>query len=133
MILNGQGQLVYYKSMADELAAFDFDKQPNGLLSYYSQKDSTWYLMDSHYNVVDSYTAGDGYVADLHDFLLLPNGDALLMAYDKETVDMSKYVSGGQKNASVTGLVIQEMDPSKNVIFEWRSWDHFAFTDSNRA
>jgi hypothetical protein len=30
----------------------------------------------------------------------------------------------------VTGLVIQELDPSKNVIFEWRSWDHFLFFDS---
>jgi hypothetical protein len=54
----------------------------------------------------------------------------LLMANDLETVDMSKVVPGGKSDASVTGLVIQEMDPSKNVIFEWRSWDHVKFTDS---
>ncbi len=30
----------------------------------------------------------------------------------------------------MTGLIIQELDPSKNVIFEWRSWDHFKVTDT---
>jgi hypothetical protein len=133
LILNGQGQLVYYQSVADDLAALDFKQQPNGLLSYYDQKDSTFYLMNSHYQVVDSYRAGNGYVADLHDFQILPNGNALLMAYDAETVDMSKIVAGGKKDATVIGLVIQELDPSKNVIFEWRSWDHFSLFDSTSS
>ncbi len=130
LILNNQGQIVYYQSVADDLSAFDFKVQPNGLLTYFSQKDSTYYVMDSHYQVVDTYKAGNGYTADLHDLQLLPNGDALLMAYDAETVDMSKVVNGGKKDATVTGLIIQELDPSKNVIFQWRSWDHFPFTDS---
>ena len=130
LILNGQGQLVYYQSAADALDAWDFKEQPNGLLSYYDQKDSTFYLMNSHYQVVDTYQAGDSYFADLHDFQLLPDGNALLMAYDAETVDMSQVVMGGKTDATVTGLVVQELDPSKNVIFEWRSWDHFPFTDS---
>ena len=131
LILNELGQLVYYQSVADALDAWDFKVQPNGMLSYYDQKNATYYLMDSHYQVVNSYQAGDGYTADLHDFQLLPNGNALLMAYDAETVDMSKIVAGGKTNAKVTGLIIQELDPSKNVIFEWRSWDHFSFLDSN--
>ena len=130
LILNEQGQLVYYQSVADALDAWDFKVQPNGLLSYYDQKNATFYLMNSHYRMVDSYQAGDGYYADLHDFQLLPNGNALLMAYDAETVDMSQVVQGGKKDATVTGLVVQELDPSKNVIFEWRSWDHFSFFDS---
>ena len=96
--------------------------------------------MNSHYEVVDSYQAGDGYVADEHDFQILPNGNVLLMAYDAETVDMtklvldtldmSKVVPDLKVNATVTGLVIQELDPSRNVIFEWRSWDHFSYLDS---
>ena len=130
LILNDQGQLVYYQSVADELAAFDFKEQPNGLLSYYAQKDATFYLLNSRYQVVDHYQAGNGYTADLHDFQILPNGNALLMIYDAETVNMSQIVAGGKKDAAVTGLVIQELDPSKNVIFEWRSWDHFSFLDS---
>jgi hypothetical protein len=130
LILNGQGQIVYYRSVADDLAAFDFKKQPNGLLSYWDQASSTFHLLDNHYQLVDTYQAGNGYVADLHDLQLLPNGNALLLAYDTETVDMSTIVPGGKEDAAVTGLVIQELDPSKNVIWEWRSWDHIAFTDS---
>jgi hypothetical protein len=130
LIFDQQGQLIYYKSVASGLEGFDFKRQPNGLLSYFDLKNSTYYLMDSHYQVVDSYQAGNGYTTDLHDLQILPNGNALLMAYDAETVDMSKVVPGGKNNATVTGLVIQELDPSKNVIFEWRSWDHFSFLDS---
>jgi hypothetical protein len=133
LILNSQGQIVYYQSVADALSAFDFKVQPNGSLSYFDEKNSTFYVMDSHYKVVNTYQAGNGYVADLHDLQILPNGDALLMAYDAETVDMSKVVKGGKKDATVTGLIIQELDPSKNVIFEWRSWDHFSFSDSTSS
>lgn len=130
LILDGQGKLVYYKSMADELGAFDFKLQPNGMLSYYDQLTSRYVLMNSKYQVADTYQAGNGYVADLHDFLLLPNGNALLMAYDAQSIDMSQFVQGGNPDALVTGLIIQELDPSKNVIFEWRSWDHFSIFDS---
>jgi outer membrane protein assembly factor BamB len=130
LILDKQGKLIYYRSVADALDAFDFKVQPGGLLSYYDQKNSTIYLMNSHYEIVDTYQAGNGYSADLHEFQLLPNGNALLMIYDAETINMGRYVLGGKWNAQVTGLVIQELDPSKNVIFEWRSWDHFSLRDS---
>jgi hypothetical protein len=130
LILDSTGEIVYYQSVADDLNAFDFLKQPNGLLSYFDQKNGVYYLMDSQYKIVDSYQAANGYRADLHEFLLLPNGYAFIMANDVETVDLSNVVPGGKTDASVTGLVIQEMDPSKNVIFEWRSWDHIKFTDS---
>jgi hypothetical protein len=130
LILNGQGQLVYYQSAAQNLAAFDFKKQPNGLLSFWAQEDTTIHLIDDHYRPAGTYQAGNGYLSDLHDFHILPNGNALLLAYDQEVVDMSKIVPDGKKNAHVIGLVIQELDPSKNVIFQWRSWDHIPFADS---
>jgi hypothetical protein len=43
---------------------------------------------------------------------------------------MSAIVPGGHPNATVIGLVIQELDESKNVVFQWRSWDHFQITDA---
>ena len=107
LILDGQGQLIYYQSMAAALNAYDFKVQPNGLLSYYSQKDAAYYVFDSHYQVVDKIQMGNGYTADLHDLQLLPNGNALLMGYDAETVDMSKIVPGGKEAATVTGLIIR--------------------------
>ena len=130
LILDNNGNLVYYQSAAKDKVAFDFKKLSTGQLSYFSQQDAAFYLLDSHYQVVNSYTAGNGYIADLHDLQMMQNGNALLMAYDSEKVDMSKFVAGGKKDATVTGLIIQEIDPSKNVVWEWRSWDHIAFTDS---
>jgi hypothetical protein len=52
------------------------------------------------------------------------------MAYDPQQVDMSQIVPGGHPQASVIGLIIQEIDVNSNVVFQWRSWDHFAITDA---
>jgi hypothetical protein len=130
LILDNNGQIVYYQSIANQLAGFDFKVLLGGYLTYYDQKDSLHVVLDSNYQVVGTYVAENGYSADLHDFLMTPDGYAFLMAYDTETIDMSKIVPGGNPEAAVTGLIIRELDPHHNVVFEWRSWDHFAFTDS---
>jgi hypothetical protein len=52
------------------------------------------------------------------------------MSYDPQIVNMSLIVPGGKPNATVTGLVIQEVDKDENVFFQWRSWDHFEITDA---
>lgn len=130
LILDNNGQIIYYQSMADQLAAFDFKVLPSGYITYYAQKDAVHVVMDAHYQVVGTYAAQNGYHADLHDFLMTSDGYTFLMIADEETVDMSTVVNGGHPSAAVTGLVIQELDPDQNVIFEWRSWDHFAFSDT---
>jgi len=125
-IYDNSGNVVKYKKLPDR--AFDFKVEPNGNLTYYT--DSTWFEMDTSFTVIDSFKCGNGYTADPHDFELLPNGHALLIATDTEPVDMSKIVDGGDPNALVIGSIIQELDNSKNVIFQWRSWDHIPITDS---
>ncbi len=130
LILDNQGEVVYYQPMAADLEAFDFKVLSNGLLSYYNQKNSTIYWLDAHYKVVNQFQAGNGYTADLHDSLLLPNGNLIVMIDDNETIDMSKVVPGGKTDAIVSGLVLQQLDRSKNIIWQWRSWDHFSFLDS---
>jgi hypothetical protein len=107
----------------------DFKKQPNGDLTYFDSDLNKHFEMDENYNVVNTYYCGNGYTTDIHELRVLNNGHALVMAYDPEIVDMSHIVSGGDTNATVIGLIIQEIDENKNVIFQWRSWDHFAITD----
>jgi hypothetical protein len=134
LILDNNGEPVYYKRLEQSQGGIvaDFKKQPNGLLTYYDPSVGYYLAMDDHYQVVDSYRAGNGYpTTDLHELLLLPNGNALLTIYDTQVTDMSRVVSGGNPAAQVIGLVIQELDASKNVIFEWRSWDHFQLMDSS--
>lgn len=75
---------------------------------------------------------GNGYLADSHAFQLLPNGHALMLCYDEQAVDMSEIAAGGHPAATVTGAVIQELDADKQVIFQWRTWDHIPITDSYR-
>ncbi len=130
LILDNNGQVVYYQSVANLLSAFDFKVLPSGYLTYYDLKDSVHVILDSNYQEIGTYSAQNGYTADLHDFIMTPDGYVFLMAYDTETVDMSKLVAGGNPKAAVTGLIVQELDPDQNVVFEWRSWDHFTFGDS---
>ena len=53
LILTTGGKLVYYQDVGQSLAAFDFKVLPNGLIAYYDQKRATYYVMDSHYEVVN--------------------------------------------------------------------------------
>ncbi|HVP39400.1 MAG TPA: aryl-sulfate sulfotransferase [Candidatus Saccharimonadales bacterium] len=128
LVLDDAGAPVFYRQMPGP--CFDFKLQPNGLLTYYDATRGMFMALDSSYAVVDSFQCGNGYSTDLHELRLLPDGHALLLSYDPETVDMSQVVPGGNPQAQVTGLVVQELDQDKNVIFQWRSWDHFQITDA---
>ena len=108
----------------------DFKVQSNGTLTYYLTGSDKFFQMNDKYEVIDSFACGNGYTTDTHEFILLPNGHSLLMAYDPQIVDMSQIVAGGDTAATVIGLIIQELDESKNVVFQWRSWDHFEITDA---
>jgi hypothetical protein len=128
MITDNSGTPMFYRALNGW--GLDFKMQPNGLLTYYDASRLKFFEMDSSFTEVDSFACGNGYTADEHELRLLPNGHALLMAYDGENVDMSEIVDGGDSQADVVGCVIQELDENKNVVFQWRSWDHFQITDA---
>jgi len=130
MILNNNTQP--FHSIQKPIPCFDFNVQHNGNLTYYvGLYGGKYYELDSsNYAVVDSFYCGLGDSTDLHELRLLPNRHALLMSYDPQLIDMSKIVEGGYPNAIVIGLIIQEIDSKKNVVFRWRSWDHFQITDA---
>lgn len=109
---------------------FDFKRQENGTYTFF-QGDAGYFMsLDSAMRPLGSYKAGNGYATDGHELRLLPNGHALLLAVDAQTVDMSKLVKDGKSNAVVLGNVIQELDLAGDVVFEWRSFEHFAITDA---
>jgi hypothetical protein len=127
-IMNNDGSFLYLKQLPQN--GFDFKLQPNGNYTYYDTNVGIFYEMDNRYNIIDSFYTKNGYTTDVHELQLLPNGNALLLGQDFEHVDMSKVVQGGNVNANVIGCVIQELDPFKNVIFQWRSFDHYKITDA---
>jgi|ETNmetMinimDraft_30_1059905.scaffolds.fasta_scaffold03506_2 hypothetical protein len=108
----------------------DDGKLAYGWNDYGNPENEKYYLMDSSYVVIDSVKTGNGYNMDGHDIVLMENGNYLLMSYDPQLVDMSLIVLGGNPNATVVGLIIQEVDLFGTVFFQWRSWDHFQITDA---
>ena len=109
----------------------DFKKHKNGNYSFFSFVTEKFYILDPDFNYKDSVTCGNGYTTDLHELIILENENMLIMAYDTIEVDMSQIVTGGQTNALVAGLVIQELDKNKNVIYQWRSWEEMEITDGS--
>lgn len=79
-----------------------------------------FYEMNSHFDIIDSFKCGNGIAADIHDFELLPNGHALLMAYNPVPVGPSM----------VADNIIQEIDNDKHVVFEWKALDHYHVGDA---
>jgi hypothetical protein len=125
MIVDNTCAPVFYREM--ESICFDFKVQPNGLLTYWSDIFS---VLDSTYTLIKTIKCKNGYATDPHELQLLPNGHALLMGFDIQTVDMSSLVAGGNPSAGVIGVVIQELDSDNNVVFQWRSFDHINITDA---
>ncbi len=128
LILENDGTPFFHRRLAAR--GHDFKLQPDGRLTYFDAAAAAFYAMDSTHAVVDSFRTGNGYTTDLHECLVLPNGHVLLMAYDPQIVDMTPYDPKGRPDATVIGLIVQEIDREKDVVFQWRSWDHFEFTDA---
>ncbi len=138
MMLDNSGYPVLYKKTPHHYNS-NFRVSRNGLLYYGDIQESHYFtgggetihrLMDWNLAEVDSFQCGNGYVADNHDFMVMPNGHALLFAYDPQPVDMSKIVEGGNPGAIVAASVVQELDLSRNVVFQWRAWDYIPIADS---
>jgi hypothetical protein len=139
MILDNDGKPVKYKKVP--VPGFDFKMQPNGLITNariitshipqgWGWAESYMEVMDKDLNVIDTIQCQGGYIADFHDFKMLPNGHYLLQAYDPQPIDMSEIIEGGNPNAIVLGSIVQELDANKNVVFQWRSWDHIRITET---
>lgn len=141
MIVDSHGQLVWF----DPLAA---GAQPSDLRiqAYQGQPVLTWwqgqvgsghgagvdYIANDSYQVIATVRAGNGYQADLHEFLVTPQGAAWITAYNAVDWDLASV--GGPKHGAVWDGIVQEIDiKTGNVLFEWHSLDHISVTASYQA
>lgn len=126
------GTPIYYRKTNSTVR--DLKVQQNSYISFAIIDLDQLYrniVMDSTYQLVDFFQIGNGYSqTDPHDFQLLENGNAFVIAIDWQLIGMDTVVPGGLPSALVGGFIIQEQDPDKNVVFQWRSWDHFLITDA---
>ncbi len=129
VIFDNYGTPVYYKKSASQNN--NLSLQPNGMIAYHENVPYNRYVvLDNKMQQADIYKVQNGYTfTDHHEFILLPNGHAFVMTADAQQIDMDTVVPGGQPGATVVGFVFQELDNNKDVVFQWRSWDHFEITD----
>lgn len=118
--------------------AFDFRVLADGRLGYSvfqsagtgARASSSIYIVDTNLAIVDSLKGANAYNLAMHSFDVLPNGNRLLVMQENVTVDMSRIVAKGNPAASVQQMLLQELDIDGNIIFQWRSLDHFPVTVS---
>jgi hypothetical protein len=138
MIVDGAGNLVYFHPVAND-AVMDFKVQ-----TYQGHPVLTWWqgfisnlgigfgerqIVDSSYRRIATLQAGNGYLVDLHDFQLEPDGSALLTAYAPVRRNLS--FAGGASQGTVLDAVVQQIDVKTGlVMFEWHAMGHVGLTES---
>jgi hypothetical protein len=89
-------------------------------------------ILDGSYREITRVQAGNGYGGNQHDFLITPQGTALLTVYNPVGWDLSPL--GGPKEGLVMEGVAQEVDIETGVVlFEWHSLDHIGPEESYRG
>lgn len=143
LILDHIGRVVFYRYVEDSPGAYqiiDFKIQPDGRMSYFNLPKMRFYLMDSTFMVVDSIECLHGFTTDQHDLKIIPGGHYLLFGTETRIMNLSSYhwfgfnhTQPGSASAQVMGVVIQEFDENKNLVWEWKGHDHYQFGDVNQT
>lgn len=126
MILDADGYLVWYMNSGTTYNMdFKFFAPNNhfGFCRHYNAHNS-FQLMDTSFQVVDSFTNVNGIGPDTHEFILLSNGNYLISGSRDSVIDLSTDTFNGNPGSpvcNINGFVLQEFTPSHALVFEWNS------------
>ena len=137
MILDDRGRLVWFKRTKN--VAINFRRQVykgrpvltwwEGTITNIGTGSGEGVIVDSTYKEIARVRAGNGLQADVHEFLITPEGTALITIYAEKTLDLTAI--GGPAAHPTLDSIIQEVDiASGKVLFQWSSLDHVAIQDS---
>jgi hypothetical protein len=128
VIFDNSGSPVWYMKMPDERR--DMKVQQNGVLTMLARTGGYRFVgLNTNYEQIAEYWAANGYSTDEHELQLLADGTYLLIGGRSQTMDMSRYISGGNPAASVIEQAIQMFTPAGDLILQWRSLDHLDILD----
>ena len=130
MILDSIAFPVFYRMFVHQTSAFFFQEE-SGTITYWDHNLLHFVELDASFHELEHYTAKNGYITDGHELIVKNDGSYWIIALDHQIVDMSQVIPGGNPAAVVEGMILQEIDVSGNVIFQWRSWDHYLITDAD--
>ena len=81
-------------------------------------------LIDSNLNTLWEFTVSDDNFIAHHDVEMLPNGNVLMMIWERIT-NQTAVQNGVDFDNDIFAEKIIEVNPSSNqIVWEWRSWDH---------
>ncbi|MDP1727919.1 MAG: aryl-sulfate sulfotransferase [Bacteroidota bacterium] len=127
MILDSKGKIVYDRMRSHYV--LDFKQLTNTTFCYADFTEHVYYVLNSRFQEFDTIRAGNGYLLDIHELQVdKNNGHYFILAQENVEVDMSDSVDGGNPRAMVLGMIVQELDENKNVVFEWKTLDHLPIT-----
>jgi hypothetical protein len=140
LIVDADGEPVWFKPVASGKWASNFRAQ-----RYRGKPVLTWWegrviapgygrgegvIVDSSYREVARVRAANGRHVDLHEFVLTPQGTALVTCYP-QTVPADLSSVGGPRNGQVSESIIQEIDVhTGRLLLEWRSTEHIPVSES---
>jgi hypothetical protein len=137
MIVDSDGKLVWFHPL-DTHGVADFRLQRYGgrpVLTWWRGRadrgvgDGYYVIMSSAYREIAHVGAGNGLTGDIHEFLITPQGTALLTVYHRLSRDLTAV--GGPAEGAIYEGVVQEVDiATGEVLFEWHSAAHVALAES---
>jgi hypothetical protein len=137
LMLDNRGQVVWFRrtsKVAINLQAQRYRGKPvltwwEGDVTQSGTGQGQGVIVDSTYKEIARVSAGNGYQADVHEFILTPQGTALLTIFN--TVQRDLTAVGGSGSGNVLDSIFQEVDVATGkVLFEWHSLDHVPITDT---
>ncbi|MBK9730689.1 MAG: aryl-sulfate sulfotransferase [Chitinophagaceae bacterium] len=87
-------------------------------------------VLDSSYAIIDEVHCKNGLAPSQHEHLFFPDGTKWFSIYDWQGGWDISQCSGGSSSCTVNVSWIQELDASNNVIFQWRTDEHFSPCDA---
>lgn len=129
-IMEPGGDSIFFRSSSTD--GENFRVNLNGYLTglhLVEDVDTGIFLLDSAYNQIDMAYCKNGLNPTQHEQLFLPDGSRWFTIYDWQPGwDLTQY--GGSSSATVNVSWIQKLDANGNVVFQWRSDQHFLVTDA---
>jgi hypothetical protein len=140
MISDQSGNLIWFHPLPAGMVATNFQA-----LSYQGKPALVWWqgrvirvgfgqgedvIYNRSYQPVATIRAGNGYMADLHEIRIEPDGTAWIDIFDPIELDLSAY--GGSAHGILLDSVVQHIDIKTGlVMWEWHAYGHVALSDSH--
>jgi hypothetical protein len=127
--LNHHGVPLFYRKVPSDVA--DFKKHPTGQYSYSVEvAEGLWenIVLDENFEEVTRVTSVGLADTDSHEFHILPNGNYIVLAYERAVHDLTEFGKGSSE--VVLDAILQELSPEREVLFQWNSWDHMSYGES---